>query len=316
MDIEKTMKMKNPYKIKASFDRPNLGLNIQMLQRDYVSQINQIIKPPCIIYCITKKETGKLAEELDNAVAYHAGLSSKVREKNQKKFMDGDYDTIVATIAFGMGINKPDIRTVIHFGCPQNIESYYQEIGRAGRDQESSNCYLFYGAKDFVIQRRFIDSIKNNQYRLVRSNLLGIMSNYVYTTDCRRKILLKYFGEEYKMENCKKCDNCVNIKKDIDEELIDDVKIIVSQVYETQKDYKFTFGMSTLTLILKGSKSKKIKDWMKKLSHYGSMKSMKDTDIKELIKKSIEYRYLINSEVKEGVHVVKCTKGGLKLITS
>jgi Werner syndrome ATP-dependent helicase len=315
LDIEKTMKMRNTFKITASFDRPNLGLNVAMLQRDYITQIKQVIKSPCIIYCITKKETEKLAELLDNAVAYHAGLPTKVREKNQKEFMEGDYDTIVATIAFGMGINKPDIRTVIHFGCPQNIESYYQEIGRAGRDQKASNCYLFYGAKDFVIQRRFIDNIKNNQYRLVRSNLLGIMSNYVYTADCRRKILLKYFGEEYENKSCKNCDNCVVIKKEIDEDLKDDVKIIVSQVYETEKDYKFTFGITTLSLILKGSKSKKISDWMKKLSHYGSLKSMKDNDIKDLIKKSIECRFLINKEVKEGIHVVKCTKGGLKLIT-
>jgi Werner syndrome ATP-dependent helicase len=314
-DIIDILNMKNYTKIKASFDRPNLKINVLMLKRNYIQQIKSCITGPTIIYCLTKKDTEDLSKQIPNSKPYHAGLSTKIRTKNQEDFMKGEFNIIIATIAFGMGINKTDIRTVIHYGCPQNLESYYQEIGRAGRDGNDSNCFLFYNSKDFVIQRRFINNIKNNEYRRVRGNLLRKISNYVNTKKCRRKIILKYFNEEYKNDSCDNCDNCLYQQQEINPEIKDDLFIIVSQIHEIQRDFSFSYGAPTIYLILKGSKSKKIKSSMKKLNFYGSLKSKKEGDLKNLISKAVELRLLEVKEVREGIRVINCTKSGLNFIS-
>ena len=165
-DIRKNLNMDGCTTIKTSFDRPNLMIHVKTQSQNTLDEIVQIIANstgPCIMYCLTKADTETMAEKLIEAGigarAYHAGLSKEERCEIQEQFMNDEYPCITATIAFGMGINKTDVRTVIHYGCPQNIESYYQEIGRAGRDGNNSDCYLFYKQKDFIIQQRFINEI-------------------------------------------------------------------------------------------------------------------------------------------------------------
>lgn len=314
-DINKIMIMQNTKIIVGSFDRKNLNINVQMVNSNYIDQIKNVIETPAIIYCITRKDTELLASKLDNAIAYHAQIENK--EQKQKDFMDDRYKIIVATVAFGMGINKSNIRSVIHYGSPQNIEGYYQEIGRAGRDQKSAKCYLFYRSNDFIIQKKLLNNISNNSYRVLKMNLLSVMYRYINTYSCRRKIILNYFGEEQEESNCQNCDNCLRDKQQnqtIDKNIEKKLKIILKQIYETQLN-GYNYGKTTLTLILKGSGSKKITNQMKKLKLYGSLKSDKPELIKDIINKGIEYRFIKNKEIDENINVLELTNDGILFIT-
>lgn len=317
-DIRFIMNMEDGELIKTSFDRPNLMIHVKLQSQRTVEEIVEIVENtegPSIVYCLTKADTEKMAEKLTKAgvssKAYHGGLTKVQRTEAQEEFMNGEYDCITATIAFGMGINKSDIRTVIHYGCPQNIESYYQEIGRAGRDGKESNCYLFYKQKDFIIQQRFINEIKDPRYKIVRKKLLHDISQYVGTDKCRRKLILKYFDQELDKKNCKKCDNCTSKKKKIKK--CDEYKLfqVLSTVLSIQTAKGYGYGMSTISLILKGSRSKSVKDWMKKLTYYGSMGSATIKEINGFIYKTVDLGYLENHDVGDCVHVLRCTDQGL-----
>jgi len=317
-DIKKMMKMEKCVMIKTSFDRPNLMIHVRLQSSNVVNDIVSIIsesKGPCIVYCLTKSDTETMAKKLtDSGIdskAYHSGLKKDSRTKIQEEFMNDEYKCITATIAFGMGINKPDIRTVIHYGCPQNIESYYQEIGRAGRDGKPSQCYLFYKQRDFIIQRKFIDDIKDTTYKMVRTVLLHKISDYVNTGDCRRKLILSYFGQNVSKNNCGNCDNCTIKRKKIDKR--DEYKLfqILGTINEISTTRGHTYGMSVIVLIMKGSTGQKIKPWMKNLSYYGAMKKLKPKEINDFIHKAIDLGYLEDHDIGNCVRVVSCTKQGL-----
>lgn len=215
-DIINQLSLKNPNIFISSFDRDNLELNV-IKKKDSFKRILEILeeypKEPVIIYCFSRKETEKLAIDLNEngyrAIFYHAGLDDRVRKKNQELFIKDEVNIMVATIAFGMGIDKPNVRLVIHHTFPKTIEGYYQEIGRAGRDGLRSNCVLFYSIADERKHNFFIDQIADPESKHKRKEKLKEMIKYAESNKCRRKQILEYFGEEFSSKNCGLCDVCL-----------------------------------------------------------------------------------------------------------
>ena len=318
IDIKALMQMTNCDLIKTSFDRPNLNINVKMQTQNTIEIIIDIINTsngPAIVYCLTKADTETMAAKLTEAgvpaKAYHAGLKIQERSNVQEEFMKGGYTCITATIAFGMGINKADIRTVIHYGCPQNIESYYQEIGRAGRDGIYSKCCLFYKQKDFMIQQRFINEIKDPRYKTVRNIMLHQISQYVNTIECRRKFILKYFGQDVDTPNCGNCDICTAVQQIVSKKDESKMFQVLSTVLAIQVAKGYSFGINTLVLILKGSAGQKIKPWMKNLSYYGAMKSTPGKDVTAFIHKAVGLGYIEDHDIGNCVRVIRCTEQGV-----
>jgi ATP-dependent DNA helicase RecQ len=224
-DILKNLGLRKPKVFMSSFNRPNLYYEIQpKIKKDQtikniVRYIVQNKGKSGIIYTLNRKTTEELADMLVangiKAVAYHAGLDSKLRAERQDLFLNEDTQVIVATIAFGMGIDKPDIRFVIHFNIPKSIENYYQETGRAGRDGLEGNCILYYSHKD-VAKLEHLMKDKALSEREVGAQLINETVGYAETGVCRRKVLMSYFGEEYTAENCGQCDNCLHPKERVE----------------------------------------------------------------------------------------------------
>ncbi|MEX0994534.1 MAG: DNA helicase RecQ [Balneolaceae bacterium] len=259
-DIRNSLAMSESETYVASFDRKNLFLKIadkddpleQVLDFLY-TRVNQ----SGIIYCFSRRQVNELYHDLKEegyAVRpYHAGLSEQDRTRNQEAFIRDDINIIVATVAFGMGINKPDVRYVIHHDMPQNIESYYQQIGRSGRDGIRADCLLLYSYSDTQKINYFIKQKEGEEKTIARRHLKA-MVDYLETDQCRRKPLLAYFGEEYTKDSCGMCDNCLTSEAD-KEDLTVQAQKFLSCVVRTEE----RFGAHYITDVLRGSEAKKVK---------------------------------------------------------
>ena len=245
-DIKKSLGILNAKEFCSSFNRPNLYYEVRPKTKNVESDIVRFIKgqpgKSGIIYCLSRKKVEELAEVLRaneiSAAAYHAGMDSAVRSQTQDDFIMERVDVIVATIAFGMGIDKPDVRYVIHYDIPKSLEGYYQETGRGGRDGGEGRCIAFYSNKDLQKLEKFLEG-KPIAEQDIGKQLLKETTNYCESSVCRRKLLLHYFGETYEKENCGNCDNCLNPKKQVEaQELLCTVLETVIAVKENFKsDY-------------------------------------------------------------------------------
>ncbi len=259
-DIIVNLNLKKPLQLVASFNRDNLFYEVTPRNRgtdQVVEFLERFRGLSGIIYCFSRKQVDQLTKDLKHfgfkALPYHAGLSDDVRHKNQEAFIRDDVPIMVATIAFGMGINKPNVRFVIHHDLPKNIESYYQETGRAGRDGLPSHCLLLFSAGDGAKIRYFIDQKPDIAQKRVATNHLNTMMAYAQAHTCRRIPLITYFGEDYKIENCGQCDNCVNGHAAPENITVEAIKFLQC-VSETEE----RFGAVYVINILRGSQIEKV----------------------------------------------------------
>lgn len=303
-DIYKTLKLKNPELIIGNFDRPNLLIKIEprhdTIINDIKILIDKYIDEYIIIYCKTRDETEQVSDKINKfgikCDSYHAGMDDKSRTTVQQDFIDGKIKCICATIAFGMGINISKVRLVIHYNCPKNLESYYQEIGRAGRDGEPSECVLFYSAKDFQVNKYFIQNTVNSDHKKYLEDQQRQIEKYIYTSECRRKIILKNFGQN--IESCINCDNCIKATSQINKQKIMDYTREIYLILNilTKFNDKYGFGMCINVLL---AKDKKVKDWMKEWEEYGSGLSFGNENWwKELSRHMLTDDILIETQVQ------------------
>ena len=250
-DIKKILGMPDAREFKSSFNRPNLYYEVRRKNDDVDKEIIKFIKANSgksgIIYCLSRKKVEELAEILKangiNASAYHAGMDSPVRSAVQDDFIKESIDVIVATIAFGMGIDKPDVRFVIHYDMPKSLEGYYQETGRAGRDGGEGQCIAFFSEKDMQKLRKFMQG-KPVSEKDINEELLKETEAYAESAVCRRKSLLHYFGETYAEENCKNCDNCLNPKKQV--EAKDSLCAVIETIIAVKENFKSDYIIDVL----------------------------------------------------------------------
>jgi ATP-dependent DNA helicase RecQ len=273
-DIVKQLKLREPRCYVASFNRPNLTYRVVPKTTAYEQLLEFIRSRPNdsgIVYCASRKSAESLARHLHedgvSAKPYHAGLTSSERTKNQEAFLRDDVRVVTATIAFGMGINKPNVRFVVHYDLPKNLESYYQETGRAGRDGLPSECFLLFSASDVAKQLHFIDEKSESEARIARAQLQQ-MVHYAETRQCRRVTLLGYFGEKYAEPSCEGCDNCLTPRETFDGTI--PAQKFLSCVHRIHAKSGFGFGLNHVVDVLRGADTEAIRQRShNELSTYG-----------------------------------------------
>jgi ATP-dependent DNA helicase RecQ len=273
-DIVKELKLQDPRSYVASFNRPNLTYRVVPKSGPYEQLLAFIRSRPNdsgIVYCASRKSTESLTRNLNedgvNAKPYHAGLTNVERTKHQDAFLRDDVRVITATIAFGMGINKPNVRFVVHYDLPKNLESYYQETGRAGRDGLPSECILLFSPGDVAKQRHFIDEKSEKEARIARAQLQQ-MVHYAETRECRRGVLLEYFGEKFLPQSCDSCDNCLQPRETFDGTV--HAQKFLSCVYRIHARHGFGFGLGHVVDVLRGADTEAIRQrGHNELSTYG-----------------------------------------------
>ena len=280
VDIVKQLKLRDPRSYVASFNRPNLTYRVVPKTAPY-EQLLEFIRSRSndsgIVYCASRKSADSLARNLSedgvSAKPYHAGLTSAERTKNQEAFLRDDVHVVTATIAFGMGINKPNVRFVVHYDLPKNLESYYQETGRAGRDGLPSECVLLFSASDVAKQLHFIVEKSESEARIARAQLQQTV-HYAETRECRRVTLLRYFGEEYTKPSCEGCDNCLTPRETFDGTI--PAQKFLSCVHRIHAKTGFGFGLNHMVDVLRGADTEAIRQRShNELSTYGIGRDLK-----------------------------------------
>lgn len=313
-DIQKNLGMENAAVFKSSFNRENLYYEI----RPKVNTEKEIIKfiknnpgKSGIIYCMSRKKVEELAQTLQvngiKALPYHAGLDSNTRAKHQDAFLMEEVDVIVATIAFGMGIDKPDVRFVIHYDMPKSLESYYQETGRAGRDGGEGNCIAFYAYQDLEKMEKLMAGKPVAELEIGKQ-LIAETIAYAETSGCRRRYLLKYFGEEFPEEKCNNmCDNCRNPKEKFDAQ--EDVKLVLETVVSGQNRFK----APQIVAILKGQLNQQLRSY--KVEEYEQFNE--GADKSEHYWNSVIRQCIVNGLLEKEIEtygILKITPEGKKFI--
>ena len=313
-DIQKNLGMGDAVVYKSSFNRPNLYYEIRpktsQTDHDIIKFIKNREGKSGIIYCLSRKKVEELAEllKLNNikALPYHAGMDATTRSANQDAFLLEQVDVIVATIAFGMGIDKPDVRYVIHYDMPKSLEGYYQETGRAGRDGGEGHCLTFYSAKDLKKMEKFVQG-KPITEQEISKQLLAETAHYAESSVCRRKTLLHYFGEEYTADNCGNCDNCLNPKKSVE------AKDELAAVLETIAALKDKFKAEHIIDVVTGRETNDVRSYHHEdLDVFGSLPKTDRRYLNSLIRQAIISGY-IEREI-ENFGLVKLTPAGEKFI--
>ncbi|HRS67646.1 MAG TPA: DNA helicase RecQ [Paludibacteraceae bacterium] len=309
-DIQKTLGMSEATVFKSSFNRPNLYYEVRPKNNNIDKELIKFVKSQAgksgIIYCLSRKKVEEITESLQlngiSALAYHAGMDSNVRSENQDKFLMEKVEVIVATIAFGMGIDKPDVRYVVHYDIPKSLEGYYQETGRAGRDGGEGQCIAFYNNKDLQKLEKFMQG-KPVAEQEIGKQLLIETAAYAESSICRRKLLLHYFGEEYTEENCGNCDNCINPKKQVE------AQDLLCAVLETMVAGKEKFKAEVIIDILNGKETAEIKSYhLEELEMFGSVTGEEGALLGAVIRQAMINGY-IAKEI-ENYGVLKITKAG------
>ena len=274
------LQLRDPQLFVASFNRPNLTYRVipkDQPTKQIIDFIRKREHESGIVYCASRAAAERVAEALAGrgwpARAYHAGLDAAERSRNQEQFLRDDTRIICATIAFGMGINKPNVRWVIHHDLPKNIEGYYQETGRAGRDGLPGDCLLLFSAGDIAKQTHFLDEITNEHEQAVARAQLRQIMHYAESGGCRRAELLGYFGETFPLDNCGACDNCLEPRDTYDGTIV--AQKLLSCVCRIKQNSRFTVGLNHIVEVLTGADTDKIRRWgHERLTTYGIGKEL------------------------------------------
>ena len=314
-DIEKHLALREPERFTASFNRPNLTYRVAQKTGAYDQVLQFLRKRPedsGIIYCLSRKGTEALAARLTSdgikALPYHAGLEQKERAGNQEKYLRDRVRVMCATIAFGMGINKPNVRFVIHYDMPKNLEGYYQETGRAGRDGLPGECLLLFNAGDAQKHVGFIDEIPDPEEAARARHLLDQVVHYAEASCCRRALLLNYFSEEYPEPNCGGCDNCESPREMFDGTLV--AQKLLSCVLRANQASRWSFGLGHYCDILCGASNEKIlRQRHQELSTYGIGKEMGKTEWQSIGRELMRMGFLQSQAVGRGSTLSVSEKG-------
>jgi ATP-dependent DNA helicase RecQ len=320
-DILQQLHLRDPRCYVASFNRPNLVYRVLPKHKPY-HQLLQFVrarpKESGIVYCQARKTAEGLAERLNTdgikARAYHAGMEHEERTRSQELFIRDEVRLVCATIAFGMGINKPNVRFIVHYDLPKNVEGYYQETGRAGRDGLPSDCLVLFGPGDVAKYFRFIDEKPNPHERDLARQQLQQIVHYAETRECRRSFLLRYFGETYAQPQCGGCDNCLEPRETFDGTIA--AQKFLSCVYRIRQKSQFSVGLNHIIAVLTGAETEQIRKWAHhELSTYGIGHEHSRAEWAAIGRELLRLGYVRQRQLQDKFSVLELTESGREVLS-